>query len=61
MGEMKENDSIIESRFEENRRSGRKEKASDLLFGADSSPGPLPVERGVHFSSISMPGKLMNF
>ena len=52
---MKENYLIVKSSFEEN-----KQKASELRFEANSIPGLLPVEQGVHFSSISMSSKLMN-
>ena len=61
-GEMKDNDSIIESSLEENKISGRQEKASELLFWASSSPGPFPVEQGIcTFFFCFLPEKLMNF
>lgn len=61
-GEMKDNDSIIESSLEENKVSGRQEMASELRFGASSSPGPLPVEQGLcTFFFYFLPEKLMNF
>lgn len=61
-GEMKANDSIIESSLEENKVSGRQEMASELRFGASSSPGPLPVEQGLcTFFFYFLPEKLMNF
>lgn len=59
---MKANDSIIESSLEENKVSGRQEMASELRFGASSSPGPLPVEQGLcTFFFYFLPEKLMNF
>lgn len=61
-GEMKDNDSIIESSLEENKISGRQEKASELLFWASSSPGTLPVEQGIcTFFFYFLSEKLMNF
>lgn len=58
---MKEKYSISESSFEENKMEGKEEKASELLMRAHSSPGPSPAEQCVHFSSISMPARPMNF
>lgn len=58
---MKESYLIVESSFEENRVSERKEKTLEVVFGVNSSPEPSPINQGVCFSSISMSVKLMNF
>lgn len=40
---MKESYLIVESSFEENRVSERKEKTLEVVFGVNSSPEPSPI------------------